>query len=113
MITDIEARGRKAFAIWITTQNHLLATADADKVALLADVEVFYQDTTDAGLLTWANPVFLKHYETDPLTEGADTINGRIEDDILRYDQFYIDRNGREDNTINIQQTRQFLNCKK
>ena len=112
MITDIEARGRKAFAIWITTQNHLLATADADKVALLADVEVFYQDTTDAGLLTWANPVFLKHYETDPLTEGADTINGRIEDDILRYDQFYIDRNGREDNTINIQQTRQFLIAK-
>jgi len=50
MISDIEARGRKAFAIWITTQNHLLATADADKVALLADVEVFYQDTTDAGL---------------------------------------------------------------
>jgi len=112
MISDIEARGRKAFAIWITTQNHLLATADADKVALLADVEVFYQDTTDAGLLTWANPVFLKHYETDPLTEGADTINGRIEDDILRYDQFYIDRNGREDNTINIQQTRQFLIAK-
>ncbi len=112
MITDIEARGRKAFAIWITTQNHLLATADADKVALLADVEVFYQDTTDAGLLTWANPVFLKHYETDPLTEGADTINGRIEDDILRYDQFYIDRGGREDNTINIQQTRQFLIAK-
>lgn len=112
MISDIEARGRKAFAIWITTQNHLLATADADKVALLADVEVFYQDTTDAGLLTWANPVFLKHYETDPITEGADTINGRIEDDILRYDQFYIDRNGREDNTINIQQTRQFLIAK-
>jgi len=112
MISDIEARGRKAFAIWITTQNHLLATADADKVALLADVEVFYQDTTDAGLLTWANPVFLKHYETDPITEGADTINGRIEDDILRYDQFYIDRGGREDNTINIQQTRQFLIAK-
>tara|TARA_R110002074_G_scaffold15000_1_gene51932 strand:- start:31 stop:2526 length:2496 start_codon:yes stop_codon:yes gene_type:complete len=112
MIADIEARGRKAFAIWITTQNHLLATADADKVALLADVEVFYQDTTDAGLLTWANPVFLKHYETDPITEGADTINGRIEDDILRYDQFYIDRGGREDNTINIQQTRQFLIAK-
>jgi hypothetical protein len=30
----------------------------------------------------------------------------------LRYDQFYIDRNGREDNTINIQQTRQFLIAK-
>ena len=112
MITDIEARGRKAFAIWITTQNHLLDTLDSDKVSLLADVEVFYQDTADAGLLTWANPVFLKHYETDPITEGADTINGRIEDDILRYDQFYIDRNGREDNTINIQQTRQFLIAK-
>jgi len=112
MITDIEARGRKAFALWVTTQDHTLDTADADKVALLADVEVFYQDTTDAGLLTWENPVFLKHYETDPTTEGADTINGRIEDDILRYDRFYIDRGGREDNTINITQTRQFLVAK-
>ena len=112
MITDIEARGRKSFMIWVTTQDHTLSTPDADKVSLLADAKVFFQDTTDAGLLTWANPVFLKHYETDPITEGADTINGRIEDDILRYDQFYIDRNGREDNTINIQQTRQFLIAK-
>jgi len=112
MIADIEARGRKAFALWVTTQDHLLDTPDADKVALLADVEVFFQDTTDAGLLTFANPVFLKHYETDPLTEGADTINGRIEDDILRYDQFYIDRGGREDRVITINQTRQFLIAK-
>ena len=112
MVDDIRLRGRKAFAIWITTQNHLLDTADADKVSILADVDLFFQETTDPGLLTWANPVFLKHYETDPLTEGADTINGRIEDDILRYDQFYIDRNGREDNTISIQQTRQALIAK-
>jgi hypothetical protein len=112
MISDIEARGRKAFAIWVTTQDHTLTTPDADKVALLADVEVFFQDTTDAGLVTYANPVFLKHYESDPTTEGADTINGRIEDDILRYDQFYIDRGGREDDTINIVQTRQFLIAK-
>ena len=112
MVADIRLRGRKAFSFWITTQNNSLTTPDADKVALLADVNTFFQDTIDPGLLTWANPVFLKHYETNPITEGADTINGRIEDDILRYDQFYINRNGREDNTINIQQTRQFLIAK-
>lgn len=112
MITDILARNRKAFALWITTQNHTLVTTDSDKVSLLADVELFFIDGTDTGLLTFANPVFLKHYETDPITEGANTINGRIEDDILRYDQFFIDRSGREDDTILIQQTRQFLIAK-
>jgi len=109
MITDILPRSRKAFALWITTQNHTLTTPDADKVALLADVELFFVDGTDTGLLTYVDDVFLKHYETDPDTEGSVTINGRIEDDILAYKQFFIDRGGREDNIILIQQSRQHL----
>lgn len=100
-VTDLSGRTGLEYFVWVSTQDGALDTEDADKVSLIADIEPFFIDLTDDGLITFDTKA-LRHYETDPTTEGTTTPIARTEDDVLMYSTFYIDRNGRENDEILI-----------
>lgn len=99
-VTDLSAKGFDYF-IGVSTQDHLKDTEDSDRVHLKADIKPFYVDLTDDGMITITNK-FLRHYESDPTTEGTSNLICRTEDDVLSYVTFNIDRTGRTTDNISI-----------
>jgi hypothetical protein len=87
------------YSIWVAIQNEALDTEVADKVALLVDLDEYFIDTSDPTMII-SESLFLKHYQSDPDTEGNSSLDVFPEDECTAYSRFYIDKNGREDDTI-------------
>jgi hypothetical protein len=111
-VTELTDKGFDYF-IGVSVQDHLKDTEDSDRVHLKADVKPFYIDLSDDGMITIDNPVFLRHFESDPTTEGTTTPIVRTEDDVLTYGTFYIDRNTRETDNIALNALKTQLVAKK
>lgn len=90
-LNDID---EKKYMIFVAIQNHTLATAVADKVSLLATPNSFYEDATDPGMIVISNK-YLRHFETNPDTEGVTALDSLKEDEVVAYTQFYVDKTGR------------------
>lgn len=118
-VADLIARTALEYFFWVAVQNHTLETEEADRVALKVDVQPFFIDLTDDGLIEFAQANFLRHYETDVDTEGTlhtdrfQTIQARPEDDILTYKRFDINRLGRESDEILITSVKSQIIAKK
>lgn len=111
-VADLLTRDDINYFFWVATQDYTLDREQSDRVSLVADVEPFFIDLTDDGLVTW-DTKFLRHYESDFTTEGTTTLIARTEDDILAYTQFSLDRLGRETDEIEILSTDVSLVAKK
>jgi hypothetical protein len=111
-VADLLDRSDIEYFFWVSTQNHTLDREAADRVALVASIEPFYIDLTDDGLIGWSTK-FLRHYESDFVTEGTENLIARTEDDVVGYTQFTIDRLGRETDEILITSTEIDLIAKK
>lgn len=99
LLSDLD---EKRYMLWVATQNHTLETKEADKVALLADVQFYYEDASDPGLLIFDSNEYLRHYEDDKDTQGIIALDGFPEDEVVANTVFYIDKNGRETDTIQL-----------
>ena len=100
-VAELISRTGLEYFFWVCTQNHTLDREDSDRVSLVADIEPFFIDLTDDGLIAW-DTKFLRHYESDFVTEGTTDLIARTEDDIIGYTQFSIDRLTRETDDISI-----------
>lgn len=94
ILTGLSTLDEKRYIIWVAIQNHTEETIDADKVALLADAQEFYENATDPGMIVFAGK-YLRHFESNPLTEGDSSCNAYKEDEVTAFTQFYVDHNGR------------------
>lgn len=100
VVDSFEASETPKYLLFVTVQNHTLATAVSDLVTLKVDLSEFSIITTDETMIT-INNRFLRHYEHDRDTEGIDpTIDIFPEDEVVAASRFYIDRTGREDDEI-------------
>lgn len=71
VLANLNASEIPSYRIFVSIQNDLLATKDADLVTLFAeDYQQFYVNTTDPDMIGISN-VFLRHPEGDPDTEGV------------------------------------------
>ncbi len=100
MVDDISARDQKRFLLSVATAD-VARTASTSNAANAYFQNVYAVDTFDAGLFG-LNTVILDHTETDVETEGRTNPTGRIEDDLLAYSRFNLDRLGRETDEIDI-----------
>jgi hypothetical protein len=100
-VADLSAKGFEYF-IGVSTQDHTKGTEDSDRVHLKADIQPFYVDLSDDGMIVFEEVKILRHYESDFDTEGTASPIIRTEDDVLTYCKFYIDRAGRETDNISI-----------
>lgn len=90
----------KNYMVWVTTQNHTLATKDADKVALLIDVNEFFVQLFQTNLIS-ASTVFIQHPYTSK-TDGVSVPEIFPVDDIVAYTDFNIDFTGLQNDGIKI-----------
>jgi hypothetical protein len=110
-VADLTSKDFDYF-LGVSVQDHTKDTEESDRVHLKADVKPFYIDFSDDGMITITHN-FLRHYESDVTTEGTTNLIARTEDDVLSYTQFYIDRNGRETDTILLNSIKSALVAKK
>jgi hypothetical protein len=110
-VSDLTSKDFEYY-FWVAIQDHTKDTEDSDRVSLVADIQPFYIDLTDDGMITNTTK-FLRHYETDVETEGTETLIARTEDDVLGYTQFVIDRTGRASDDISINYIKAELVAKK
>lgn len=89
------------YFLYVVTQKHTLETKLSDKVSLYVDTQPFFIDNSDPLMIVNEN-LFLRHPETDPLTEGTTDLSVFPEDEVVAYDKFYIDKNGRTTNDISL-----------
>lgn len=101
VLSVISESDERRYLLWLTIQNHTLATNQADKVSLKIDADNFFEDTSDPGLII-NSLKYLRHPESDILTEGLTALDVFPEDEIVAYSQFYIDKNGRLTDDIQI-----------
>jgi hypothetical protein len=94
VLANLNASEEARYMLWVAIQDHTLAVADADKVALLVDATDFFVDTTDPTMIDITNK-YLRHIESDPATEAVNNITAFPQDEVVGYSLFYIDRNGR------------------
>ena len=110
-VSDLTSKDFEYY-FWVAIQDHTKDTEESDRVSLVADIQPFYIDLTDDGMITNTTK-FLRHYETDVETEGTETLIARTEDDVLGYTQFVIDRTGRASDDISINYVKAELVAKK
>lgn len=89
------------YMMFVTVANHTLDTNSSDKVNLLIGPDEYYINNTDPGMIQIQN-IFLRHFETDPLTEGVSAPDLYPTDDVAPCGLFFIDRLGRETDDISI-----------
>lgn len=111
VISTIQADDEHRYIIWLAIQNHTLTTDEADKVSLLLDSQLFYENTTDATMVDITNS-FLRHPFTNVDTESNTTIDMFPEDEVVGYSRFYLDRTGRLTDTIAFKSVEVILKAK-
>ena len=89
------------FCIYSGVQGATALTPNTDRESVLVCANEFHIDNTDPNLLINTTK-FLKHYENDVNTEGSTIINVFPEDEVVAYNLFYIDKQGRGADAIKI-----------
>lgn len=74
MLTDVvealTASETPRYLLFVSVQNHTLATNVSDLVTLKCDMQEFYVNTTDATMIVVDEVKFIRHPETDVDTQG-------------------------------------------
>ncbi len=99
VLNEISASDEFRYIIWVSVQNHTLVTGNSDRVALLADIDTFYVNASDPGLID-GNTLFLEHSYTDVDTYGTATLAAKVEDEVSVLSRFWVDKLGRESDVI-------------
>lgn len=89
------------YLLWVAIADHAKSVESSDRVALIADIQPFYIDLSDDGMVDITHN-FLRHYETDSETQGTETPIVRTEDDVLVHQQITLDKTLRLDDDISI-----------
>lgn len=101
VLNEISASDEFRYIIWVSVQNHTLVTGNSDRVALLADINSFYVDASDPGLVE-GSTLFVAHPYTDAEIYGTTKLSIKVEDEVCAFSRFWVDKNGRESDTIVI-----------
>lgn len=99
VVGRIAAGTLRRVMIYLEVSDHLLTRANSDKVQLLLDANDMFVDFSDSGMITMVQQ-FLTHPFSDIETELVTEVNGFLEDDIVGVNDFFLDRNGREEDEI-------------
>jgi len=91
------------YLLFVSVQDHTKTSlaSNCDRVTLIADLNTFYVDSTDVGLVVAAN-TFIEHPYTDEDIEATPKLDAHVEDEVCAQSIFYVDKNGREDDEIVI-----------
>lgn len=101
VLNEISGSDEFRYIIWVSVQNHTLVTGNSDRVALLADINTFFVDASDPGLVD-GSTLFVAHPYTDADIHGTTKLSVKVEDEVCAYSRFWIDKLGRESDTIVI-----------
>lgn len=105
VLSDLLTLDEARYILFVGIQNHLHDTtppAIIDATTLLADAQDFYEDLTDPGMIVFDKYNYLRHFESNPVTEGTMTCEAYKEDEIVNFMTFYVDHTGRTTNTIEL-----------
>lgn len=89
------------YILSLAIKNDSLETKDSDLVRLPISIEPFFIDVSDPTMIVIDN-AFLRHPEQNPELDSLNTLTTFPEDEVVSYSQFYIDKNGRETDTISL-----------
>jgi hypothetical protein len=89
------------YILWVSIQNPSLASNVSDKVNLIIDFDEYYVNNTDPDMIIIENK-FLRHPHSDRDTEGVASLDAFPNDEVVAYPLFYIDKNGRSGDTIQL-----------
>ena len=101
VLNEISASDEFRYIIWVSVQNHTLVTGNSDRVALLADINTFYVNAEDPGLVD-GSTLFVAHPYTDAEIYGTTKLSIKVEDEVCAFSRFWVDKNGRESDEIII-----------
>ena len=101
VLNEISASDEFRYIIWVSVQNHTLVTGNSDRVALLADIDTFYVNAEDPGLVD-GSTLFVAHPYTDADIYGTTKLSIKVEDEVCAFSRFWVDKNGRESDVIVI-----------
>ena len=101
VLNEISDSDEFRYIIWVSVQNHTLVTGNSDRVALLADINTFYVNASDPGLVD-GNTLFLEHPYANADTHGTATLAVKVEDEVSVLSRFWVDKLGRESDIIVI-----------
>jgi hypothetical protein len=90
IVSELADLDNKRYIMWVTVQDHSLATDVADRVSLLLSATDFYEDfSDDAALNSVTN--FLRHPHSIP-AELVGTFTGFPEDELVGVTTFHVDK---------------------
>lgn len=104
IVTDLQTFDEARYILFVATQNHLHdanAPTLIDAATLLVDAQDFYEDLTDPGMITFVSN-YLRHFETNPQTEGTNILEVFLEDDPVAFTRITVDHTGRTLNNIEL-----------
>ncbi len=101
VLNEISQSDEFRYLLWVSVQDHAKITLNSDRVALLADVNTFFVDASDPGLVE-NTTLFLEHPYSNFDTEGIPELAAKVEDEVSVLSRFYVDKFGRESDTIVI-----------
>jgi len=96
----LSGRDNKRYMLWVTTQDHSIVRKDADKVALLIDVNELFIQLFQTDLISNTTK-FIQHPFTD-IADGVTTPEVFLVDDVVARGDFNIDFTDKEDDGIRI-----------
>lgn len=99
LIDRILTFANQRYFIYAITQDHTLATADADKVSLLVEANDFFQDFSESGLIQFSN-TFFPH--NDPLLTPALPTEYFPGDEVIFNSLMQLDLTGLDGNLIDF-----------
>lgn len=95
----INESSNPTYMFWVTVSDHTKTTYASDKVSLLVTPSEYYINNSDPTMIG-INNIFLRHFESNPATEGVAIPSVFPNDEIAPYGLFFVDKNGRENDTI-------------
>ena len=105
VVSRISANNEKRYVLYIETANHLLARGVSDKVNLIIDVNDYFLDLSDDGLITM-DQRFMEHPFSDMATQSVEFVRVKPVDDLLCFNTILLDKAGRETDDINFTEIR-------
>ena len=103
VLSVIQESDEWRYLLFVQVQDHTKTSlaSNCDRVTLLVDLNTFYVDETDVGLIVTAN-TFIEHPYTNPVTDSSPKLDVHVEDEVCAQSIFYVDNNGRETDEIVI-----------
>lgn len=99
LIDRVEGFLNHRYLIYVITQDHLLPSADADKVSLLVGANAFYQNFSEVGLIQFTNTFFTHN---DPALVPTNPTEFFPGDEIIFNSLMQLDLTGLDGNLIDF-----------